>query len=108
MKRFGHDSLAKVIARYGGCWSPDCWVPWGMSRSLKAVTGHTYGPLYEEFSQELNSVTQTSLQRCPNRHWESPIHAPDRTGKQVSIDRCLSMVGKRFCGWKVIPYKDQR
>ena len=53
MKRFGHDALKQVVARYGGCWSPDCWVPWGMSRSLKAVTGHAYGPLYEEFSKEL-------------------------------------------------------
>ena len=52
-RRFGQDTLQKISQRYGGCWSPDCWVPWGMNRVLRRLTGHTYGELYEDFHREL-------------------------------------------------------
>jgi len=105
MKRFGHDSLAKVIARYGGCWSPDCWVPWGMSRSLKAVTGHTYGPLYEEFSQELTQRYADQLAALS----QSPLgvtHPRPRSDWKTSVDRPLFVDGGKALLWlESDPYK---
>lgn len=43
-RRYGPEVLSKVSHRYGGCWSPDCWVPWGMNRSLRLYTGASTEP----------------------------------------------------------------
>lgn len=37
-RRYSPELLTKVSQRYGGCWAPDCWVPWGMNRSLQRFT----------------------------------------------------------------------
>jgi hypothetical protein len=37
-RRYGAEVLTKISHRYGGCWSPDCWVPWGLSRTLRLYT----------------------------------------------------------------------
>ncbi len=105
MKRFGHDSLTQVIARYGGCWSPDCWVPWGLNRSFKAVTGHTYGPLYEEFAQELRERYRKQLADLSL----SPLgvtHPRPRSDWKSYVDRPQFVdAGKALMWLETDPYK---
>jgi hypothetical protein len=68
-KRFGQDTLQKISQRYGGCWSPDCWVPWGMNRVLRRLTGgHNYGELYEDFRRDMvqrYSDQREAIRRSP-------------------------------------------
>lgn len=85
-KRFGHDSLTQAIARYGGCWSPDCWVPWGMNRAFHKATGHSYGPLYAEFKQDLTrkyTEQVAALSRFPL----GVTHPVPHTDWKASVDR---------------------
>ncbi len=51
--QYGQEVLTKVSQRYGGCYSPDCWLPWGMSRVLRRLTKATYGELYQGFQKDL-------------------------------------------------------
>lgn len=105
MKRFGHDSLKEAVARYGGCWSPDCWVPWGMSRSFKAVTGHAYGPLYEAFSQDLaerfrKQASEVALSPMGQTHGK-PL-----TDWKATLDRPVYIDGGKSLLWlETDPYK---
>ena len=105
MRKFGHDALKKVVARYGGCWSPDCWVPWGMSRSLKAVTGHTYGPLYEEFGQDLQRRYQAQAAEVAL----SPLgmtHERPLSDWKATVDRPIFVDnGKSLLWLEADPYK---
>ena len=105
MRRFGHDALKQVVARYGGCWSPDCWVPWGMSRSLKAVTGHTYGPLYEEFAQDLKQRYRTQADEVAL----SPLgvtHGQPLSDWKSSVDRPVYTDGGKSLLWlETDPYR---
>lgn len=92
MKRFGHEPLAKVVAKYGGCWSPDCWVPWGMNRSLRAVTGQAYGPLYQEFEKDLRKRYTAQVDGL----LRSPLgitHGMPLTDWKVSVDRPVFVDG---------------
>lgn len=54
-RRYGAQALTLVSQRYGGCWSPDCWLPWGMNRALRKVLGKgvSYGSLYKDFQRDL-------------------------------------------------------
>jgi hypothetical protein len=53
-RRYGDDVLRRISQRYGGCWSPDCWIPWGMNRALRHATGERvgYGELYKDWKRE--------------------------------------------------------
>jgi len=67
-RRFGAELLSKVSHRYGGCYSPDCWVPWGMNRALLRFTPSSardlygYGVLYKDFQKDLEQRYRSQRQ----------------------------------------------
>lgn len=83
-RRFGEDVLKRVSQRYGGCWSPDCWLPWGMSRALQKVTGQkiTYGELYDGFRKD--TLARYEKQRA-----------------EIAAGPLGLMQGQALTGWKV-------
>jgi hypothetical protein len=97
-RRFGQDALLRISQRYGGCWSPDCWVPWGMSRVLRRVTGHTYGELYEDFHKDLEqrySAQREAIRRAPlGLTSGSPI-----SGYKGAVDRPVFADGGQSILW---------
>ncbi len=83
----GAQVLTQVSHRYGGCYSPDCWLPWGMSRALRRFTGTTYGALYDGFRKELSeryaaqkgAILSTPLgqeQPQPASGWKTDVDRP--------------------------------
>ncbi len=94
----GAEVLTKVSHRYGGCYSPDCWLPWGMSRALRRFTGTTYGALYEGFRRDLRAryeaqraaIVATPLGQQP---------AQALTGWKTDVDRPLFDADGRHLLW---------
>lgn len=95
-RRYGEKTLQEISHRYGGGWSPDTWVPWGMSRALRRITGATYGQLYEDFKKDLLArylAQQSDIQSGPLgitpveplTDWKAsadrPVYSPD--GREI-------------------------
>lgn len=95
-RRFGQDTLRQISQRYGGCWSPDCWVPWGMSRVLRRFTGHTYDEVYADFRREMEQRYKAQREAIrlsplgltagrPLSGWKVAIDRPQFTGDGKTI-----------------------
>ena len=79
--------MTKVSHRYGGCYSPDCWLPWGMSRALRRFTGTTYGALYDGFRKELSE--RYTAQKGPSYRRRLGRCSRSRLQAPTDVDRPL-------------------
>ncbi len=96
--RFGQDTLQQISQRYGGCWSPDCWVPWGMSRVLRRLTGHTYDEVYLDFRRAMEQryrAQREAIERSPL----GLTSGRPLTGWKVDIDRPQFAEGGKTILW---------
>jgi Tol biopolymer transport system component len=96
--RFGEQTLQKISHRYGGCWSPDCWVPWGLNRVLRKLTGATYGPLYDDFAQSLKDRYTAQQQQIAQQPLGLTVGVPQSDWK-LSVDRPVFTDGGRTLLW---------
>lgn len=98
-RRFGHELLTKVAHLYGGCYSPDCWLPWGMNRVLRRFTGGLgYDVLYEDFRRDLEARYAAQRQAISL----SPLGisaARALGGYKTSLDRPVFAEGGQVLLW---------
>jgi hypothetical protein len=97
-RQHGAEVLTKVSHRYGGCYSPDCWLPWGMSRALRRFTKTTYGPLYDGFRRDLAERYQAQKAAIV----ATPLGAQSPqplSGWKVDVDRPLFDPDGRHLLW---------
>ena len=97
-RRFGQDTLQQISQRYGGCWSPDCWVPWGMSRVLRRLTGHTYDEIYGDFRREMQERYKAQREAIRLSPLGLTTGRPIR-GYTVAIDRPQFTDGGKTILW---------
>ncbi len=106
-RRFGPELLTKISHLYGGgCWSPDCWLPLGLNRALRRLTGgQGYDVLYKDFRAEMQERYQAQLRTIER----SPLGiTPERalTSWQADADRpVFSADGREILWLQSDPYK---
>lgn len=96
--QYGQDVLTNVSQRYGGCYSPDCWLPWGMSRVLRRFTKTTYGQLYQGFRARLEERYRQQRDEILALPLSAQRPQP-LTGWKVDVDRPLFEPDGRHLLW---------